>query len=153
MNAKQFSVRLVRGNDLEAVIALDRDYSGQSRRGFFERRWQAMARDPEGFIGLAAAHGDDLAGFLLAHILDGEFGGTAPVTVLDAVGVATDAQRRGIGNELMCQLVNEVRARGGRELRTQAQWRQRGLLDFFAQSGFQLAPRLVLERHTMEVNW
>ena len=153
MNAKQFSVRPIREDDLEPVIALDRHYSGQLRRGFFEQRWRAMAREPAAFIALAVASGNDLIGFLLAHVLDGEFGDAAPVAVLDAMGVATEAQRQGIASELMRRLIDEVRARGGRELRTQAQWHERGLLDFFAQSGFRLAPRLVLERNTMEVNW
>lgn len=153
MSAIQVSVRPIRAGDLDPVIALDRQYSGQSRRGFFEQRWQAMAREPSAFIALAAQSGDDLVGFLLAHILDGEFGGTAPVAVMDALGVATDVQGRGIGSELMGRLIDEVRARGGRELRTQAPWHQRGLLDFFAQSGFVLAPRTVFERNTLEMNW
>ena len=153
MNATQVSVRPIRPTDLNPVIALDRHYSGQSRRGFFEQRWQAMAREPVAFISLAVERGDDLVGFLLAHVLDGEFGGAAPVAVLDALGVATEAQRQGVGSELMRRLIDEVRARGGRELRTQAPLHQRGLLDFFAQSGFVLAPRMVLERDTLEMNW
>jgi predicted N-acetyltransferase YhbS len=46
---------------------------------------------------------------------------------------------------LLDQLITEVRTRGGRELRTQARWNQRGLIDFFSGTGFSLAPRLVLE--------
>jgi len=153
MKATQLSVRPILATDLEPVIALDRHYTRQSRRGFFEQRWQAMARGPAAVIALAVDRGDDLVGFLLARILDGEFGGTAPVALLDALGVATDAQRQGIGSELMRTLIDEVRARGGREVRTQAPWHQRGLFDFFAQSGFLLAPRMVLERNTLEVNW
>ena len=112
-----------------------------------------MARAPEAFISLAAEQEDALTGFLLAHVLDGEFGGSERVVVLDAVGVAGDARGKGIGSALMQALVDEVRARGGRELRTQARWDQRGLLEFFAKAGFRLAPSVVLERSTGEAGW
>jgi len=146
-------LRPAEDSDLESVIALDRGHSGQSRRGFFEKRWRAMARAPEAFISLAAERENDLVGFVLAHVLDGEFGGNERVVVLDAVGVADNRQGKGIGSRLMQGLVDQVRAHGGRELRTQARWDQRGLLDFFAKAGFRLAPSVVLERSTGEAGW
>ncbi len=147
------ALRPVEEGDLESVIALDRSHSGQSRRGFFEKRWRAMAREPEAFISLAAEQENALLGFVLAHVLDGEFGGSERVAVLDAVGVANDTRGKGIGSSLMQGLVDEVRDRGGRELRTQARWDQRGLLEFFAKAGFRLAPSVVLERSTGEAGW
>jgi predicted N-acetyltransferase YhbS len=146
-------LRSVNDGDLESVIALDRSHSGQSRRGFFEKRWRAMAREPEAFISLAAEQENTLVGFVLAHVLDGEFGGSETVAVLDAVGVANDRQGKGIGSSLMRGLVDRVRARGGHELRTQARWDQRGLLEYFAKAGFRLAPSVVLERSTGEAGW
>ncbi len=146
-------LRPVQERDLELVVALDRRHSGRSRRGFFEKRWRAMAREPEAFISLAAEQEDTLVGFVLAHVLDGEFGGSERVVVLDAVGVANDRQSKGIGSRLMQGLIDEVRDRGGRELRTQARWDQSGLLVFFAKAGFRLAPSVVLERSSGEPGW
>ena len=146
-------LRPAEDSDLESVITLDRGHSGQSRRGFFEKRWRAMARAPEAFISLAAEQENSLVGFVLAHVLDGEFGGSERVVVLDAVGVANDHQQKGIGSHLMRGLIEQVRAHGGHELRTQARWDQRGLLDFFAKAGFRLAPSVVLERGTGEAGW
>ena len=146
-------LRPAEDSDLESVIALDRDNSGQSRRGFFEKRWRAMAQAPEAFISLAAEQEGDLVAFVLAHVLDGEFGGRERVVVLDAVGVANNYQGMGVGSHLMQGLADRVRAQGGRELRTQARWDQRGLLDFFAKAGFRLAPSVVLERSTGEAGW
>ena len=73
--------------------------------------------------------------------------------MLDAVGVANDHQEKGIGSHLMRGLIEQVGAHGGHELRTQARWDQRGLLDFFAKAGFRLAPSVVLERGTGEAGW
>ena len=134
--------------DHEAVIALDQLLSHHSRRGFFEKRWQAMARNPPGFIALAAYHGDSLRGFALGHVLQGEFGDTAPVIELDALGVALEDQAQGAGHALIERFVDAVRELGGGELRTQVAWDQSGLTNFFARCGFALAPRLVLERAT-----
>ena len=64
-------LRPAEDSDLESVITLDRGHSGQSRRGFFEKRWRAMARAPEAFISLAAEQENSLVGFVLAHVLDG----------------------------------------------------------------------------------
>jgi GNAT superfamily N-acetyltransferase len=153
MNDARPALRPIREGDLESVIALDLSHSGQSRRGFFEKRWRAMACEPAAFISLAAEWENALVGFVLAHVLDGEFGGSERVFVLDAVGVADDRRGQGIGNHLMQGLVDEVKQRGGREVRTQARWDQRGLLGFFAKAGFRLAPSVVLERSTGEAGW
>lgn len=145
-------LRPIEDTDLEPVIALDRMHAGQLRRGFFERRWQAMKREPKAYISLAIDDNDKLVGFLLAHILDGEFGGTVPVAVLDAVGVSIEHQGQRGGKELMQDLINEVRTHDGREIRTQAQWHEHELLAYFETSGFRLAPRLVLEREVTSLD-
>ena len=145
------TVRALTGGDFERVIELDRINSGSSRRGFFEKRRQAMERNPEVFIGLAAYAGEHLVGFIMATVLNGEFGGSRRVAVLDTLNVDPDHQRSGMGHELMNELIQEVKRRDGHELRTQVEWNQPGLMDFFSGVGFSLAPRLVLERSTEEI--
>jgi len=131
--------------DLDRLAALDKETGGVSRRGFIEKRLAAQERHPDAFLSIGAVDGAALAGFTFCHIIEGEFGGTEPVAVLDAIGVSPGSQGRGIGSALMGELTRRVRERGCRELRTQARWDQRGLLDFFSRTGFSLAPRLVLE--------
>lgn len=151
--AGECTVRPAGSADLERTIELDRAYSGQSRRGFFEKRWASMARDADAFISLVAEHDGATAGFVLAHLIDGEFGEQAPAAVLDAIAVDREAADRGVGGALMRTLSNTVRERGARELRTQARWDERDLVQFFARSGFRLAPRVVLERDTATPRW
>lgn len=138
--------RQLAAEDLEAVIAIDRAITGRSRRGFFDKRLAAARRDPKSFIALGIDHDHRLTGFALAHMLDGEFGGQHPVAALDAIGVAPSAQSHGIGHALIERLAQMARARGARELRTQANWTDHALLHFFASAGFQLAPRTILTR-------
>ena len=148
MTKETLSLRPLAADDLETVVDVDRSNSGSSRRGFFEKRQRAAENDPTAYIGIVACSGERVVGFVLASILDGEFGGTARIAVLDTLGVVPDRQRAGVGHLLLQELISEVRRRGGQELQTQADWNQPGLTDFFSSVGFSLAPRLVLERST-----
>jgi hypothetical protein len=80
-------VRTIAKDDLEQAIALDSRITGQSRRGFYRKRFAAMQDSPKGFLWLVAIVDDRLAGFVSAHLLEGEYGGIAPSAVIDAVGV------------------------------------------------------------------
>jgi GNAT superfamily N-acetyltransferase len=135
-------------NDLDRIVSIDRRTSGTSRRGFVEKRLAAQELHPDAFVSMGALLDEELVGFTFCHIIEGEFGGTELVAVLDAIGVVPDRQSEGIGYAMLGELDRRVRERGCRELRTQARWNQRGLLDFFSRTGFSLAPRLVLECST-----
>lgn len=145
------TVRAVTSADLDRVVELDRRLTGQPRADFYKRRLDAQAADPSSFISFAAADGTTLAGFFFAHVLDGEFGGQSPVVVLDALGVDPDARGRGIGRKLMVQLEETMKALGAKEMVTQADWTEHALVRFFGANGFTLAPRLMLERSTADV--
>jgi predicted N-acetyltransferase YhbS len=132
--------------DLEAVVAIDRERSGRTRTEFHARRVRSLAEHPEGGVGLVAERGGRVAGFAYARILDGEFGGQAPVGVLDAIGVGSQALGQGVASALLAGLDRALLVRRARELRTQVDWTDHGLIAFFARAGFRLAPRLVLER-------
>ena len=147
VQADRLQLRPLDGKDLDAVVTLDRALAGHSRRNFFARRLEHAARDPGGFVTVAAERDGRVAGFALARITEGEFGATSREAVLDAIGVDPAlAGQRGVGRGLIDGLVAELQGRGIGELATQVDWTERGLLGFFARSGFDLAPRIVLAR-------
>ena len=133
-------------DDLDRVVAIDKAITGRSRRGFYQKRFAAMNRDPGPFVAMGIVQGSTLAGFVLAHVLDGEFGGQYPVAMLDAFGVTPEARGKGLGPALMAGLDSALRARGVSELHSQANWSDYDLVRFFAHAGFTLAPRHILER-------
>jgi len=137
-------------DDLERVIAIDREHSGRSRRRFFEKRFAAAARRPEDFIQIGIARGGALRGFAVGHILRGEFGRTGAAAVLDAVGVEPQSQELGIGQALMDALTRTLREREVTVLHSQADWSNHDLMRFFSTSGFRLADRMALERSVAE---
>jgi ribosomal protein S18 acetylase RimI-like enzyme len=138
--------RPLRADDVERVIAIDRAHSGQSRRRFFEKRFAAAKAQPEDFIHVGIVQDGALRGYAIARVLRGEFGHKQAVAVLDAIGVDAESRERGVGQALMAELDAIMVRRNVYALQSQAEWTNQGLMRFFATAGFQLAPRLTLQR-------
>jgi len=139
------AVRDLTPADVPAVVLIDREGSGLTRRGYFEKRLRAA---DEARIALAADRGGELAGFVVATVQRGEFGRARPAASLDAIGVAAGHRRSGVGAALVAALETRFAGAGVVEIYTQCDWRDRTLLGFFHRAGFALAPRLVLERES-----
>jgi GNAT superfamily N-acetyltransferase len=148
MSASKAKVRPLGPADIDRVVEIDQKITGHSRRGFYDKRFAIATRESSSFIGLAAEADGQIKGFVLTHILDGEFGGKDPVAVLDALGVDPRARGAGIARTLMSALDKALKDRGVKELQTQAQLSDYDLVGFFTAAGFDLAPRLTLERET-----
>src|ERR1019366_8252545 len=88
------SIRPLAAADLDAVVAIDKAVSGRPRRGFFEKRLAHLAREPAAFVALAAEREGRLVGFVFARLYQGEFGSDVAEATVDAIGVATEAQRQ-----------------------------------------------------------
>ena len=137
-------IRPLRADDIECVIAIDRGYSGHSRRRFFEKRFAAV--EPEDFVHVGVVQDGVLRGYAIARVLRGEFGRKQAVAVLDAIGVDAESRERGVGQALMAELNAMMSRRNIHALQSQAEWTNQDLMRFFAAAGFQLAPRLTLQR-------
>ena len=136
--------------DAERIIAIDRAHSGRARRQFFEHRLAVARARPDDFIHVGVSRGGALRGFAIARILRGEFGRKYAVAVLDAVGVEPQSQELGVGQALIEALVDNMGKKGVASLQSQVDWKNHDLLHFFAASGFELAPRVALERSVVE---
>jgi GNAT superfamily N-acetyltransferase len=145
------STRLLSTGDVERVIAIDRAHTGYSRRRFFDKRFAAAKAHPDDFVHIGVMRGGSLRGFATARIVRGEFGRHDAVAVLDGLGVAPESQERGIGHELIEELIRLTRGRGVFSLQSETEWKNHDLVRFFDASGFRLAPRLVLERPVAEL--
>jgi GNAT superfamily N-acetyltransferase len=149
MPASAVPLRVARplgADDVERVIAIDRAHTGKARRRFFEKRFAAARAHPDEFIHVGIDRGGLLAAFAMAHVLRGEFGRDRAIAVLDVIGIEPEVHERGIGQALMRELNESLRRIGIGVLQSQVAWTSHRLLRFFAASGFELAPRLALER-------
>ena len=137
--------RLAR-SDLDAVVGIDALLEGQTRRTYFERRLSCALREPEMHLQFAIDDAAGLAGYILARVLEGEFGRASPGVRLEAIGVRPDAKGRHFGRRLLDGLAEEAKRRGIGDLRTQARWNDHVMLRWLDDHGFTLAPNHVVER-------
>lgn len=131
---------------LDAVIALDQRLTSQTRKGFFTRRMADTQADDGATLALVALSGDTPVGYLMARILDGEFGDVHAAAVIDAIGIDPAYRSQGLARTLMTELETRARARGVTEIRSEADWSEMDLIRFFAAQGFDLAPHQFVDR-------
>jgi predicted N-acetyltransferase YhbS len=140
------SVRPLVPGDLEAVVAIDAKLGRRSRRAYVQRRLAAALREPALHAQFGATDGGTLVGYVLARVLEGEFGRTAPALRVELVGVRPERQHHGVGRTLLDALAAWGARHGAREMRTAAAWNDHAMLAWFDAMGFRLAPGLVIDR-------
>ena len=141
----RYEARRLAASDLDAVVAIDAATGGRQRRAYFERRLAQAQRAPAMHAQFAVDEGGVLAGFVLARVLEGEFGRTEPALRLEVIDVRPASQGRGVGTALERALEAEARRRGIGELRTIALWRQHHMLRYLEASGWSLGRDQVLD--------
>jgi len=140
-------VRPLVASDLHSVVALDRAITGSARKSYFERRLLSALRHPKRHLQIAiTSSAGTLIGFLLARQVGGEFGRKESAVVLESISIAPEARHCGLGQRLVSELTDLLRARGVQLLVLHVDWRNHAMLRFAASAEFLLGPRLVLER-------
>ncbi|MCC6475016.1 MAG: GNAT family N-acetyltransferase [Burkholderiales bacterium] len=143
--APETGIRALARHDLAAVVEIDARETGRSRRDYFERRLQAALREPRLHLQFAVERNGRLAGFAMARRLEGEFGRSEPALRLEVIGVDREARAGGHGTALLAALEAQARLQGMDELRTQAHWKNHGMLRFLDRSGFELDRNHVID--------
>ncbi|MGE5338477.1 MAG: GNAT family N-acetyltransferase [Gemmatimonadota bacterium] len=139
------TIRPLTRDDLGAVVAIDAALEGRSRRAYIERRLAAALREPKLHAQFAAADGAGLAGYILARVLEGEFGRTQPGLRLELVGVRSDSRGHGVGRQLFDALAQWARRHGIHDIRTAVLWRDSTMLHWLDAMGFELAPQQIID--------
>lgn len=138
-------------DDLETVIAIDKANTGTERRGFFEKRLAGALERPGDYIYVGLHADDQLVGFALAKLVEGEFGSEDALASFDAMGVNPDFRGKGAGHRLMTAVEDILRHKGVKTLTTQADWSNISILGFFDSCGFKLADKVVVARDTSKL--
>lgn len=136
--------RRLRPDDLDAVVAIDRRITGGSRRGYFQKRLAAALREPARHLQFGIDGEGGLVAYVLARVLSGEYGQDDESVLLEVIGVDPGKAGRGLGTRLLEMLEAEMRRRRIGVLESAIEWRDHGLVRFFARHGFSKAPRHIL---------
>jgi ribosomal protein S18 acetylase RimI-like enzyme len=141
---QRVEIRALLRQDLDAVVAIDAQGAKRTRRAYFVRRLDAALREPGLHVQFAAGDESGLAGFVLARVLEGEFGRDEPALRLEVIGVRSDARGFGIGGLLLDALCDYGRRHGLADVRTQAVWNDHRMLRWLNAMGFTLAPHRII---------
>lgn len=142
----EIEVRLLRADDLEAVVRIDAQAWGKPRRDYYRLRIERAMVDTSVRVSLAAVVDGHVVGFLLGSVFYGDFGVPEPVATIDAIGVDTKYARHGVGRALWKQLATNLKGMRVDRVQTQVEWSSFELLGFFHKLGFKPASRLCLDR-------
>jgi GNAT superfamily N-acetyltransferase len=145
MNAAHLTIRALAREDLPAVVAIDAGIEGRSRGQYVERRLAAALREPKLHAQFAACDEHGLAGYILARVLEGEFGHSEPALRLEMVGLRPDARGHGDGARLFQALAEWARRHVIRDVHTTATWRDAAMLGWLDAMQFRLGPTYLLE--------
>jgi GNAT superfamily N-acetyltransferase len=135
-------VRALKADDLEGVARIDRRHTGGDRTGFLRHALDEALGEGGVRVSLAAIVDGALAGFAMARVDLGDFGRSAPVAILDTVGVDPLHKGKGIGRALLSQLFVNLGALRVERVETVVDPRNLELLGFFVRAGFGPADRL-----------
>ena len=141
------TVRIMRHDDMSAIVELDSLTSGMPRGEYLQARvGQALDNPHSEVLSLVAESQGRVAGFLMAQVYLGEFGIPETVANVDTVGVHPEFQLRGVAKVLMDELLQHARKLGIERIRTMVSWEQGDLIGYFRNAGFAPGACLVLER-------
>lgn len=139
------TIRPLAPDDLALVVAIDAALEGRPRRAYVERRLASALSEPALHAQFAVCDDDGgLAGYILARVMQGEFGRRERGLRLEMVGMRTGARRMGRGRQLFDALSQWAARHKVTELRTAARWRDVEMLQWLAAVGFELAPDVIL---------
>lgn len=144
------TMRRLTAQDFDAVIALDAEAIGHPRTSYFERRLKTALSQSDLHIQFAAEHDGKLVGFIMARLMQGQFGRAEPALRLEAIGAASGRHGQHIGSALLSKLEDEARRLKIREIHTTASWRNHAIMQFFDHAGFELGDDLVIDCHVRD---
>lgn len=146
MTRENVLIRPVELSDLDALVRIDEKLSGQTRKGYWQRRLEIAAFRPP-WMSLVAETDGRLAGFLFGWVSESEFGIAEPTGWVDMIGVDPPYRGRGIGHALLQRFLDS-----GRELRsiskvaTLIDLAQADVREFFTRLGFRHGPMIQMEQ-------
>jgi predicted N-acetyltransferase YhbS len=138
--------RPMRAEDLDSLVSIDRRITDRDRRQYYQHKIAEML-DQTGIRASRVAEIDgDVVGVVMARVDYGEFGRTEPVAVMDTITVDPGYRHRGVGHELMSQLLVNLDAVDVEAVHTNVDWENFDMLSFLGSCGFQPSQRLVFRR-------
>lgn len=137
-------VRSMIAGDLAKIISIDATSSGASRTEYYTRMQDENLNQSGVRVSLVAEQGGFPVGFIMARVDLGAFGRASAEAVMDAIGVDQGFRKQGIGQALMAKLMVNLNILQVETVRTEVDWNDTTLIDYFGAVGFAPAQRMTL---------
>lgn len=149
MNDSTIKIRLMKADDFDAVIGIDEKVLKASRPEYYEMKFEKLINSKDYLpTSLVAETADGtLAGFIMGELYMGEYGIFQKEATLDTIGVDPDYQHQGIGEQLMNEFLDHLRALGVQKISTLVDRNDSKLMHFFNTNQFSPSKTIIsLER-------
>jgi len=143
----KFEIRVLRKEDLPAIIRIDEKVSGLERADYYERKMVAMLDQRNSIAtSMVADNGGKVVGFIMGNVYTGEFGIPQKTASLDTLGIDPEFSGSGVGTQLLEEFLRHLKAAGVEYVQTLVDWNDVRLLRFFNKCGFVPSKTMNLEK-------
>ena len=146
MPRQEPKMRVMKRDDIDAVVVIDTLVSKQERREYYQRKIESVVSNPHNInTSLVAELDGKIVGFIMGDVYFGEFGIPEASATIDTIGVSPDFQNRGVAHDLMDQFLTNMKAVGVSKVYTLVNWDDFALEKFFSRHKFVPSKRINLE--------
>lgn len=148
MNKGTIKIRLMRVEDFGAVVRIDEKVIKASRSEYYKLKFETAVQSPDHLPTSLVAEEKDgkVIGFVIGELYIGEYGITQEKATLDTIGVDPDYQHKGIGEQLINEFIDHLRALGVKKVSTLVDEDDAKLTHFFSANQFSPSKTINLER-------
>lgn len=145
MNKSTINIRLMKSNDFASVVRIDEKVLKVSRPDYYRLKFEELVQSTDRLpTSLVAEEDGTVLGFVMGAVYIGEYG-ISKVGTLDTIGVDPDYQHRGIGQLLVKEFVDHLKALGVGKVQTMVDSNDSKMMHFFSANQFGPSPTVNLE--------
>jgi ribosomal protein S18 acetylase RimI-like enzyme len=148
MNKSTIKIRLMKVDDFDAVVRIDEKVLKASRSEYYKLKFETAVQSSDHLPTSLVAEEEDgtVVGFVIGELYIGEYGITHEKATLDTIGVDPDYQHKGIGEQLINEFMDHLRALGVQKVNTLVDGNDSTLMHFFRANQFSPSTTINLER-------
>ena len=149
MNASAINIRLMKADDFDAVVGIDEKVLKAFRPEYYEMKFDKLFSSKDYLPTSLVAEEEDgtVVGFIMGELYMGEYGIFQEEATLDTIGVDPSYQHKGIGERLINEFADHLRALGVQKINTLVDRNDSILMHFFDANQFSPSKTIInLER-------
>jgi len=139
----EVKIRVMKYEDLDAIIEIDARVLGQARPEYW--RLKVELAEKRAMASLVAEVEGRVVGFILGDASGWEYGVPDTVGWIDTIGVLPEYQKKGVARALMTEMISNLKKVGVEKIYTIVDWRSWDLLKFFNSMNFKKGEMIQLE--------